>query len=315
MSEEEKEELKKAIEELPEEERVGETEERVEETEESVGETEERVEETEERVEEREKDEYERMLEEFRKRRNVFKEVADFVNEIASMPPERLDAATKVFEKLMPEQKQPVEKHTERVVVEKPVIPEEVKEKIERIEDVDEKIERLDARLSQYDKVLDKLTALSTGTINLATEVQKLRSELEDIRRESAEREQRLKEEFMIVTKARAQRPDGTIVEEYDYHPKLKAIEKQADFTFNQLGPTLIQEIRATRADISSTLNRAMAMIESIVSPELRRRAPRVVEDIEERFKRLVGGLTPEQRMSELGELEKKIEKEKSEQK
>jgi hypothetical protein len=112
----------------------------------------------------------------------------------------------------------------------------------------------------------------------------------------------------MVVPKTKFQRPNGTIVEEYDYHPTLKATEEQARFAYQTLGPALINELRQTRADISTSLNRLIALIETALTPELRKRAPRLVEEVEERFRRLVGRLTPEERERELGELEKKIE-------
>jgi len=45
-----------------------------------------------------------------------------------------------------------------------------------------------------------------------------------------------------------------------------------------------------------------------VLTPELKKRAPQIAEDIQERFRRLVGGmLTPEERERELAELEAKV--------
>jgi len=66
--------------------------------------------------------------------------------------------------------------------------------------------------------------------------------------------------------------------------------------------------MRATRSDISAGINRIASLIESVLTPELKKRAPQIAEDIQERFRRLVGGmLTPEEREKELAELEAKV--------
>jgi uncharacterized coiled-coil DUF342 family protein len=263
-------------------------------------------------------DEYRRRAEEFKKNWEQFKETLQMVREISSYPPEQVDTAMRVIRELMPKEEKPkteappkVETKVVTVPVEKtvekpiPIVPEELKSKIENVE---EAVNVIDYKISQYDKILDRLTALSTTTLNLTEKLEEMRSEIDRIRRESEEREKQLREQFMVVPKTKFQRPDGTVVEEYDYHPALKATEKQTEFAYSVMGPAVLAELRQTRSEISSTLNRIMSLMEAILTPELRKRAPKLVEDVEERFKRLVGGLPPEEREKELGELEKKLE-------
>jgi|GEM_PF-5578251 len=135
-----------------------------------------------------------------------------------------------------------------------------------------------------------------------------MREELERVKSEYKAREEALREQLMVVPRARAKRPGGTEIEEYDLHPRLKYIEKQSDFTFGQLGPAILQEIRMARADISSGINRLVSMFEAVLLPEFKKRAPLTAEKIQERVKKLVGTLTPEQRERELSELEKRVE-------
>ena len=52
-----------------------------------------------------------------------------------------------------------------------------------------------------------------------------------------------------------------------------------------------------------------MSLFEAIITPELRKRAPSLVEDIEKSLKKLVGPLTPEEREKALAELEEKTSK------
>jgi hypothetical protein len=257
------------------------------------------------------------LIEEFRKRRETVKEILSFVKEISEASPTQLALASELLDRMMPQQtyQQTQQVQTVERVVEKPVpvkepvpvVPEELKERIESIETRLDKIDEINVKLDKYDKIIERVTALSTSTVSLASEIERLRSELEKVRQEQREAVEKLKEGFMVVTKTRIKRPDGVEVEEYDWHPKLKYFEKQADFTFNTLGPAILQEIRLARADISTGLNRIISIFEAALLPELRKRAPKIAEDIEERMKRLVGSLTPEERAKELEELEKKV--------
>ena len=260
------------------------------------------------------------LIEEFRKRREAVKEVLSFVKEISETSPTYLALASELLDRMMSQQtyqqiQQPQQIQTVERVVEKPVpvkepvpvVPEELKERIENIETRLDKIDEINMKLDKYDKIIERVTALSTSTVSLASEIERLRSELEKVRQEQKEAVEKLKEGFMVMTKTRIKRPDGVEVEEYDWHPKLKYLEKQADFTFNTLGPAILQEIRLARADISTGLNRIISIFEAALLPELRKRAPKIAEDIEERMKKLVGSLTSEERAKELEELEKKV--------
>jgi uncharacterized phage infection (PIP) family protein YhgE len=260
------------------------------------------------------------LIEEFRKRREAVKEILSFAKEISEASPTHLALASELLDRMMSQQtyqqiQQPQQIQTVERVVEKPVpvkepvpvVPEELKERIENIETRLDKIDEINMKLDKYDKIVERVTALSTSTVSLASEIERLRSELEKVRQEQKEAVEKLKEGFMVVTKTRIKRPDGVEVEEYDWHPKLKYFEKQADFTFNTLGPAILQEIRLARADISTGLNRIISIFEAALLPELRKRAPKIAEDIEERMKKLVGSLTPEERTKELEELERKV--------
>jgi len=142
----------------------------------------------------------------------------------------------------------------------------------------------------------------------MADEVARLREELARTRQEYEQKLQALQQQAMVIPKSRIVRPDGVVMEEYDFHPLLKAQEEAAKYRYGVWGPALIDEMRATRADISAGINRIASLIESVLTPELKRRAPQIAEDIEDRFRRLVGGaLTPEQREKELAELEAKV--------
>jgi len=139
-------------------------------------------------------------------------------------------------------------------------------------------------------------------------EITRLREELSRVRQEYEQKLQALQQQAMVIPKSRIVRPDGVVLEEYDFHPLLKAQEKAAEYRYSVWGPALIEEMRATRADISAGINRIASLIESVLTPELKKRAPQIAEDIQERFRRLVGGmLTPEEREKELAELEAKV--------
>jgi DNA repair exonuclease SbcCD ATPase subunit len=261
---------------------------------------------------------YERLIEEFRRRKELVREVVEFAKEVSSLSPEQVSVATQILDRILPraqpkpqvitvEKPVPVEKPVvQTVTVEKPVpvVPEGVEGKLASVE---ARLSEIDRKLTAYNKVLERVTALSESTVSLATELARVREELERVKEDQRKIVEGLKEQVMVVPKTKIRRQDGTEVEEYDWHPRLKYIERQADFAFSQLGPALITEIRAARADISSHLTRLISLVESIMTPELRRRAPRIVEEIEDKLRRLVGGVAPEERERVLAELEQKV--------
>jgi hypothetical protein len=253
---------------------------------------------------------YESIVEEFRKRKELAREVVEFAKEVSSLTPEQAAVATQILDRILPRtQAKPQVITVEKPVpVEKPVVKTVEKPVPVVPESVEEKLTEIDRKLSAYDKVLEKISALSESTVSLATELARVREELARVKEENRKVVEGLREQVMVVPKTRIRRQDGTEVEEYDWHPRLKYLEKQADFAFSQLGPAILQEIRLTRTDISSGINRLIAIFESALLPELRKRAPRIAEDLEERLRRLVGTLTPEERERELAELEKKVE-------
>ena len=163
--------------------------------------------------------------------------------------------------------------------------------------------------LAEVSKALERVSAVLEDQRRAREELERMRSHYEELAKRYEALAERIKEEYGVVVKARVQDPQtGRVFEEYDYHPKLKAVEYQTRFATDQLGPALIQEIRQTRSDISSGINRLIALFESAVAPELRRRAPQLVEEVQERLRRLVGSMAPEERGKELSEIELRIE-------
>jgi len=327
MSEEE---LKREIEELPEEGialEEGQASEQVEQPQEQEQPMETQVEEQPPmppEVEE-ERAEIEERKKRLRELISTYKDVSSFVRELRDLTPEERTLVHSIVEKVLaPGEKKAKEAESKPIIIEKPVVKEVEKpypvipESVERIgrkaETALERIGEVEARLSRLEealvKIADSQKDLSIAVKSITASVSenmRLRSELERIRKELEEIRRARERHLMILPKAEVLKPDGSVVREYDFHPSLKAMEKQTEFAVNKLGPALIEELRATRSDISSSINRLVTLVESIITPELRRRAPRLVEDIEETVKKLVGKLTPEERERELTELEKKL--------
>jgi len=274
-------------------------------------------------------DTHERELEERRKRLRelieTYRDVASLVRDISELRPEdRVLVHSIVNQVLKPEKEvqviekpvvveKPVEKVVEKPV---PVVPETVERIGRKAEVALERISAVEERLSKYEEALERLTetqkdiAMAVKSItSYVSENMRLQEELRRIREELESFKKQTEQKYMIVPRAEKLNPDGSVVREYDFHPALKAIEKRTNFAVEKLGPALLEELRATRADISSSINRLVTLIESIITPELRRRAPRLVEDIEESVKKLVGRLSPEERERTLTELETKLEK------
>jgi septal ring factor EnvC (AmiA/AmiB activator) len=166
----------------------------------------------------------------------------------------------------------------------------------------------LEQKLNRYDEILARIAEAMDRNSTMMDEITRLREELARTRQEYEQKLQSLQQQAMVIPKSRIVRPDGVVMEEYDFHPLLKAQEEAAKYRYGVWGPALIEEVRATRSDISAGINRIASLIESVLTPELKKRAPQIAEDIQERFRRLVGGmLTPEERERELAELEAKV--------
>jgi len=251
------------------------------------------------------------ILEELRKKKQLTTEILDLIRQTSSATPEQLAITRDIIEKIMVEPKKKTETETPKVItkeivkekpvekiVEKPVIPPELTEHLSALEE----------KTSKYDVILDKLSEAIDQNKNLSNEIARLRQELDQTKIEYQQRLQQLQQQTMIIPKTRITRPDGVQVEEYDFHPALKMYEKRSEYLYDKLGPSFLEELRGMRSDIGSTLNRISAMLETVLTPELKKRAPELAEDIQERFRRLVGGaLTAEQREKELESLENKL--------
>jgi len=255
----------------------------------------------------------------------TYRDVSSFVKDMRDLGPEERALVHSIVEKVLtPERVEPqviekpvvVEKPVEKVVEKPvPVVPETVERIGRKAEVALERIGAVEERLSRYEKALEELaevqkdvamavksmTSYVSENMRLQEELRKIREELENFKKQTEQK-------YMIIPKAEKLNPDGSVVREYDFHPALKAVEKRTDFAVEKLGPALIQELRATRSDISSSINRLVTLIEAVITPELRRRAPKLVEDIEEATRKLVGRLSPEERERTLTELESRLE-------
>jgi len=236
-----------------------------------------------------------------------------------------------------------VERVVEKPVViekEKPVpvqagVPEEVLESVKRVSETAgvllDRISTLESRLQQYEGALASVAEAQKSiseTVKMALstmeEVRRLREEVEKLREEARKlREEKAKEQTVIPATEIIELPEQGVRKIYQYqiHPALKAIEKEVEFRTDKLGTALVEELRNTRAEISqiraevtSLLNRAVTLVESAIAPEVRRRAPRLVEDLESSLRRLTGRLySPEERASKIAELRERLEREKAE--
>jgi len=260
------------------------------------------------------------VIEEIRRRKQVAAEIFDFVRQASQASPEQLALTRELIREIFglgEERKEAPQPSPppQPVIVEKPVVktvekpvPIVPKEVSEKVESVDARMAALEQKLAKYDEILARIAEALDRNSAMMDEITRLRSELDRVRQEYEQKLQALQQQAMVIPKSRIVRPDGVVMEEYDFHPLLKAQEKAAEYRYSVWGPALIEEMRATRADISAGINRIASLIESVLTPELKRRAPQIAEDIQERFRRLVGGmLTPEERERELAELEAKV--------
>ena len=242
----------------------------------------------------------------------MVREISDAIKSLSELPPEERASAARILERLVaaePEVKVverpvPVER---TVTVEKPV-PVVPKGLEERVAATEYRLSRLEEALERLAEAQRDVAAAVKASLSSADEARRLREELEALRKEleSVKKERELASSPVLV-KSEMMREDGTVVREYDLHPALKALEKRTEFATDKLGPELIAELRATRQSIDSNLNRLMSLIESVFEPELRRRAPRIVEQIEERVRRFVGAMTEEERARELEEIDRQL--------
>jgi len=259
-------------------------------------------------------------LEAFRRMKQMIIEALDAVKQLGQATPEQLELTRDLIREIFglgeerkeapqpspPPQPVIVEKPViKEVQVPQPVVPKEISEKVEN---VDSRMAALEQKLAKYDEILSRIAEAMDRNSAMMDEISRLREELARTRQEYEQKLQALQQQAMVIPKSRIVRPDGVVLEEYDFHPALKVQEKAAEYRYSVWGPALIEEMRATRSDISAGINRIASLIESVLTPELKKRAPQIAEDIQERFRRLVGGmLTPEEREKELAELEAKV--------
>lgn len=258
----------------------------------------------------------------------TYRDVSSFIKELRELGPDERALVHSIVEKVLtPEEPKVVEKP---VIVEKPrveyvekpvpVVPPEVSESAREATKAAyaalSKVEEAEARLSRLEEALQRIAETQAEVVTAVkafatsvSETAKLHEELRRVREEL----QRIKEDkerrYMIIPKAEKLNPDGSVVREYDYHPALKAMEKRTEFAVEKLGPAIIEELRQTRADVSGSINRLVTLLEAIITPELRRRAPRIVSELEDSVRKLVGSMRPEERIEALQEIQEKVEK------
>ena len=260
-------------------------------------------------------------LEEFRRKveelKSVLNGVTSAARELSGLQPEQIVLASKLVDKLLTS----TQASTTEARLQPPAQEELLRRGLElyesRVSRVERKVSEVSEAMRRYEdlmarmvEALDKASTIASENQKLREEVERLRrsheAELEKIRKEYIAAVEKLREEYGVILKHRAREGDK-VYEEFDLHPRLKYLDRQADFTFTRMGPALIEEIRSARAEMSTVANRLITLFESIIAPELKRRAPRIVEDMEDRFRRLVGRLSPEERERELAELESRI--------
>lgn len=124
----------------------------------------------------------------------------------------------------------------------------------------------VEAKLTEHEKLLEKLAEVQKEiaasikvNVQLHNELRKLREELESLKKL---RESKL----MVIPKAEKVGPDGSVVREYELYPALKAEEKKTDFMVDKLGSAIIEELRTTRAELTSIANRFASLIETVTT-------------------------------------------------
>jgi CRISPR/Cas system CSM-associated protein Csm2 small subunit len=148
----------------------------------------------------------------------------------------------------------------------------------------------------------------------VAAKIQELEAKLAEAKKGLAE----IQKSYAGMLKRRVYREDGSVEEEYEPLPddqiKLKVYSteaevrrKQAEAMVDRFMPELMKRLDRIESDISSFGNRLLAILETVLVPELKRRAPRILEDVEEKLRRL--GASPRSVEVELSELEARVER------
>jgi DNA repair exonuclease SbcCD ATPase subunit len=255
----------------------------------------------------------------------VYGRAAGIVKSLKDLEPEDKALVYGIVSRVIPEKEEQIQR-VDRPEAEKAEVKEDVEEVKERIEGVEERIEGVEGKVSEVDakiseigrkisgyeaaltkvaESLEKHASATSAIVSLTSEIQKVRDEIEKVKKElEEERRRKLEDSIPSIEEVDEH---GRIVRKYEPHPRVKVLEKQTDFTYKTLGPTLIDELRQARSEISSNINRLISIFESAIAPEIRKRAPHLVEDMQERFRRLVGGMSEEERRKVLEEIESKL--------
>jgi uncharacterized protein YceH (UPF0502 family) len=191
------------------------------------------------------------------------------------------------------------------------------KDLIDRVRSYGATIKALDDELSRI-KITIGGSRGNLATAPVATEVaariQELEAKLAEVKKGLAE----IQKSYAGMLRRRVYREDGSVEEEYEPLPddqiKLKVYSteaevrrKQAEAMVERFMPELFKRLDRIESDISSFGNRLLAILETVLVPELKKRAPRILEDVEEKLRRL--GASPRPAEVELSELEAKVER------
>jgi hypothetical protein len=191
------------------------------------------------------------------------------------------------------------------------------KDVIDRIRKYGATIKALEDELNRIRITIGGLKS-NPATAPVATEaaakVKEIEAKLAEAKKGLAEVERR----YVGMLKRRIYREDGGVEEEYEPLPddqiKLKVYSteaevrrKQAEAMVDKFMPEIFKRLDRIESDISSFGNRLLAVLETVLVPELKRRAPRILEDVEEKLRRL--GASPRPVEAELSELEAKVER------
>jgi len=190
--------------------------------------------------------------------------------------------------------------------------------------DVIDKIRKYGATIKALEDELNRIKVILGGlrsnpaTAPIAPTVEAKVKEIEARLAEAKKGLAEVQRSYVGMLKRRVYREDGSVEEEYEPLPddqiKLKVYSteaevrrKQAEAMVDKFMPELFKRLDRIESDISSFGNRLLAILETVLVPELKKRAPRILEDVEEKLRRL--GASPRPVETELSELEAKVER------
>jgi DNA repair exonuclease SbcCD ATPase subunit len=171
------------------------------------------------------------------------------------------------------------------------------KDMIDRLRKYGATIKAIEDELNRIKITIGGLRS-NPATAPIATEaaakVREIEAKLAEAKKGLAE----VQKSYVGMLKRRVYKEDGSVEEEYEPLPddqiKLKVYSteaevrrKQAEAMVDRFMPELFKRLDRIESDISSFGNRLLAVLETVLVPELKKRAPRILEDVEEKLRRL----------------------------